>query len=130
MTAAADKPFAWGTFDCCLFASDCFLAVTGIDPAVPFFRGRYESELQARALIKAFAGGGVLQLLGRISRHYEIAPVPPHKAIAGDPVCTRVGGQPMLGAIDIVRHDLVALVTPQGLCRLPLKQGATILGIP
>ncbi len=33
MRVRAPTPFAWGTNDCAIFASDCVLAITGIDPA-------------------------------------------------------------------------------------------------
>lgn len=47
-----DKPFIWGEFDCCLFVSDCAVAVCGVDPAEAY-RGRYKTEVGAkRALIK------------------------------------------------------------------------------
>lgn len=47
-----DKPFIWGEFDCCLFVSDCCVAVCGMDPAADY-RGRYKTEVGAkRALLK------------------------------------------------------------------------------
>lgn len=50
---SSGRVFAWGDFDCCLFVSDCCVAVCGIDPAEAY-RGRYTTEIGAkRALIKS-----------------------------------------------------------------------------
>jgi hypothetical protein len=53
---AATKPFAWGTTDCCLFAADAVLAMTGVDIADDF-RGKYGTQAEALALIKTVTGG-------------------------------------------------------------------------
>jgi hypothetical protein len=37
--AARGRPFSWGAMDCCLFAADVVLAMTGVDYAAGF-RGR------------------------------------------------------------------------------------------
>jgi hypothetical protein len=50
--AATERPFSWGEFDCCLFVSDCCVAVCGVDPAEQY-RGTYKTERGAkRALVK------------------------------------------------------------------------------
>ena len=45
--AASGRPFVWGESDCCLFAADCVMAQSGIDPAASY-RGSYDSALGAR----------------------------------------------------------------------------------
>ena len=39
-------PFSYGSHDCCLFAADAVLAITGVDPAASF-RNRYKSAFGA-----------------------------------------------------------------------------------
>lgn len=51
-------PFAWGRNDCCLFAADAVLAMTGVDHAKAF-RG-YENEFGALRLIQR--AGGLRQI--------------------------------------------------------------------
>ncbi len=41
-----------GTWDCCIFAADCALAQTGVDP-MPEFRGKYSDKEGAQRLIRA-----------------------------------------------------------------------------
>lgn len=53
--ARAGKPFAWGAFDCCMFAADAVLAVTGHDPAADL-RGAYATEAEARAVLARLGG--------------------------------------------------------------------------
>lgn len=52
----AHDTFAWGKNDCCLFAADALEAFTGVDIADDF-RGRYDDEVSAFALIKTVTGG-------------------------------------------------------------------------
>jgi hypothetical protein len=44
--ACLRRPFAWGEFDCALYAADAINAMTGVDFAADF-RGRYDSEESA-----------------------------------------------------------------------------------
>lgn len=68
--AASGKPFEWGVHDCCLFVSDCCVAVCGIDPAADY-RGRYTSETGAkRALLKLHGS-----VEGAFDAHFERVPV-------------------------------------------------------
>lgn len=46
----ANKPFAWGSCDCCLFVADWVSETTGKDMAVDL-RGTYETEAGAKEII-------------------------------------------------------------------------------
>ena len=54
-----NQPFAWGTNDCALFAADCVLEVTGVDPAADV-RGTYDSAASAARMLEK--AGGVFGL--------------------------------------------------------------------
>ena len=49
------KPFEWGVHDCCLWAADCVLAITGADPAADL-RGSYSTGLEAARLLRGLGG--------------------------------------------------------------------------
>lgn len=53
--ARAAQPFEWGVFDCCLFAADAVLAVTGHDPAADL-RGTYSTEAGAARVLRRWGG--------------------------------------------------------------------------
>lgn len=55
MRAHADAPFTWGAHDCCMFAADCVLAVTGIDPAADL-RGEYADAAGAVRTLERVGG--------------------------------------------------------------------------
>jgi hypothetical protein len=57
------SPFAWGSNDCCLFAADWVLQVTGHDIAQKF-RGHYNSALGAQRFVAE--GGGVENLIANV----------------------------------------------------------------
>lgn len=57
--ASETKPFAWGEFDCCLFAADCVLATIGVDVAADW-RGTYDSRESAAALLASLGGAATL----------------------------------------------------------------------
>jgi hypothetical protein len=48
-------PFVWGKNDCCMFAADCALAVSGIDLAADV-RGTYASGFGAARVLKEIGG--------------------------------------------------------------------------
>lgn len=75
--ARAEQPFTWGRFDCCLFAADAVLAVTGHDPAADL-RGTYSTEEQAARVLQR--AGGVVGVA--IRRAGPV--VPPQLAQPGD----------------------------------------------
>jgi len=51
-----DEPFKWGTWDCCIFAADCVLAMTGEDKLVDF-RGAYDSKYTAAKALREIGSG-------------------------------------------------------------------------
>lgn len=81
--AARDRVFAYGSFDCLLWAADVVAAMTGSDPAADF-RGRYDSEEGALAILDEY---GSLEAI--ITAHCG-APVHPSAAMRGDVVIAEV----------------------------------------
>lgn len=55
IAARANRKFRWGSNDCCLFAADAVLALTGVDPAREL-RTQYRSRADAEALLAARGG--------------------------------------------------------------------------
>lgn len=62
--AALRTPYRWGVHDCALFAADCVRAMTGVDLA-DGFRGRYDDEDSAIAVLRDLGCDGVDDLPGR-----------------------------------------------------------------
>jgi hypothetical protein len=60
------QPFAWGSFDCCMFAADCVVAMTGTDPAAAF-RERYNSASTAALALRNYAGAGLIATMDKIA---------------------------------------------------------------
>ena len=84
-------PHAWGTNDCCLFAADAILAMTGDDKAVAL-RGTYTTEAEAHQIIAKFGG------LAPMLTHFLGEPRGPLCARRGDIVAfTAPNGQECVG---------------------------------
>lgn len=113
VTQAHARPFAWGVHDCCLWASDCVLAQTGMDPA-DGLRGTYATAAQALALVDEL--GGMPAIGDRTG-----APIPALMALHGDIGLVRNGGREMLGLCNGT-HWLI--VGPAGLLVAPLSEAA------
>lgn len=107
------EPFAWGMNDCCLFACDAVLAMTGVDAAAAY-RGRYKTQRGAYALLRRIDGGGIEEA----ARRAWGEPLPaPLMAQRGDPVLIETEYGPGLG---ICLGATIACVTPSGLTTLPI----------
>jgi hypothetical protein len=70
---AQTRRFAWGTFDCCIFAADCVQAMTGKDP-MQGLRG-YTTWRQSVLLVRQLGGlpAAVKQALGDPLEHPALA---------------------------------------------------------
>ena len=77
--AGRSLAFAWGSFDCALFACDCILAETGFDPATEF-RGHYSTEAEAAAL----TGGSLAAIAELITSRFGMPEISPGHAGRGD----------------------------------------------
>lgn len=53
--AARAQPFVWGQHDCCSFAANAVLAMTGCDP-MAVLRGRYTNGRDATRLLRELGG--------------------------------------------------------------------------
>lgn len=112
LEAARDRPFKWGEHDCGLFAGDCVLAMTGIDP-VALYRGQYADEEGARATMRLLSGGGL-----RAVWNAALGPAMNNVRMAsrGDVVLVEVGG---VEATGIVAGARVACLSEAGLVMVP-----------
>lgn len=77
------EPFVWGKNDCCLFACDAVLRMTGIDLAKDF-RGKYDSQLDAMKAIKKFGAKSVGDLADTIASKHGIVSLVSTYAQRGD----------------------------------------------
>lgn len=68
LAEAKDRPLDWGRHDCCLFAADAVLAMTGEDPAAAL-RGRYRDVKGARRIVKA-RGGSLERLAEAMAKRH------------------------------------------------------------
>jgi hypothetical protein len=108
--------FEWGVNDCCLFVCDAILAVTGVDPGLPF-RSAYKTPLEGARLVKEYCGGAIPELAEAMALKFSYPEVESafiHRGDLGlylDPV-----EGPTLG-INIGRN--FTFLTEQGLVYVP-----------
>lgn len=113
---ADEKPFAWGSRDCCLFAADAVLFITGIDPAIDF-RNRYTTAKGAARVLKKY--GGLEGAVERITLDHGMMEIPVSMAQRGDVVLI---DSPLGDALAVV--DLLGTITGQstdGFTRYPIR---------
>ncbi len=108
------RPFEWGVHDCCTFAADGVLKMTGTD-TMAAFRGKYHDQ-ESAALALREIGEGTLQvtmsaLLG--------TPVRARLARRGDVVLTRTATGPAIG---LCAGAVAWFAGADGLTHHPLNQ--------
>lgn len=84
-----NQPFEWGKADCCLFAADAVIAMTGVDHAKDF-RGKYTTEIGAKRLLSK--KGGLETFLDT-----RLKVIPVDYVQRGDVVLIRTDTGPTLG---------------------------------
>jgi hypothetical protein len=108
---AKSRPFVWGTHDCCLWACNVVLAMTGKDIA-EWFRGRYHTRRQAYGALRKFAGGGIYETVRRRCDELGFPQIAPVIAQRGDLILFR---SPLGDALGICVGSTVAAVGQDGL---------------
>jgi hypothetical protein len=103
-------PFVWGMNDCCTFAVDCVIVLTGADPTPPGLRGHTTARQAYRAIQRS---GG----LYAIATSALGSPRPAAFAQVGDIVLAKAGARDML-AVCNGRQALAPSAT--GLLAVPL----------
>ncbi len=85
----ADWPFVWGVNDCCTFAADAIVAVTGVD-VMGTLRQRYQTAFEALGLTQELGGlqAATTALLGE--------PCDPVRVTVGDVLLVRNEGREVL----------------------------------
>ena len=118
----ADVAFRWGENDCCLFAANSILACTGVDIATDF-RGKYDSEESAFALIKTVTGGSTVADAAAYCAvaHGLVENTHPLMAKRGDLVVITNGDTTICGVVHLNGRHVVS-VTDRGLVRLPISK--------
>jgi hypothetical protein len=89
ITLADKKKFCLGVHDCCFFAADCILAITGTDVA---------KELRGMPLKPILKGFGSVEFLAAIKAcDYQMKSIPPRTARRGDICLLNAGRGDTLG---------------------------------
>jgi len=116
----ADSPFKFGVFDCCLFAAEGILAMTGVDVAAEF-RGTYTDLPGALKAIKKITGGTTVTdaaaYCAEKAGMEQLAH--PLKAQRGDLVIVDNEGTLIAGLVHLNGRDVIS-VGETGLIRLPI----------
>lgn len=98
-----EKPFEYGTHDCCLFAAGWIERVLGVDVATEY-RGRYMTALGAARLIRKVTGGGTPEdCMDKAAADFDHIVAHPSiwYAQRGDIVSLETGGHVSLGIVDL-----------------------------
>jgi hypothetical protein len=116
----ANKKFAWGSVDCCLYAASAIQAFTGVDLADDF-RGKYTTELGAFRTIKKVTGGSTVADAAAYSANkYGLTGYQhPWCARRGDLVLINNGGNVIAGVVHLNGRFVVS-VSEAGPVTLPL----------
>lgn len=122
VAARVAMPFAWGTHDCCTFAADVALAITGADPFAQH-RGRYATEAGADGVV---GPAGLTQFVEGLMRDFGCDEIPVATAQRGDWALVIVGNMPLVG---VVLGGQVAAPGARGLAFLPFRRAERAWGV-
>lgn len=112
MEAFNDKPFEWGSHDCCTFAADCVLAMTGVDQMAGYRCGYKTAVGAARKLAKA--GGMEAAITAELGE-----PIDPVFAQRGDVVCF---SSPLGDTCGVCVGSTIAAAGLYGITHTPMAQ--------
>ena len=110
LLSRAQTPFVWGKTDCALFCADGIEAITGVDIAGDF-RGKYDDEASALALIKTITvtGSTIADAAAWCAaKHDLVESAHPLLARRGDLVVLEDSGRMISGLVHLNGRHIVA----------------------
>jgi hypothetical protein len=128
----ADRAFAWGGNDCCLFVCDAVLAMTDLDMAADL-RGAYATEIGAASSMIAYLrntwnvaelpepGKLLEEFASKMAAEHAFPEVPPAFAQRGDVVLFDGGSGLTLGLVAMSGTRAVS-VGPAGAVEVPIAE--------
>jgi hypothetical protein len=114
-------PFRWGSNDCCLFACDAALIMTGEDLARGF-RDTYDTARSATRAMNALGASSVGELADIFAERLGIRVVPPSFAQRGDVMLLKRELGESLGIVSLNGLDIWA-PAEEGLAEIPIQEG-------
>lgn len=114
-------PFAFGTHDCSMFATNMVREITGED-VVKAIRGLYKTEQEAKDIIDQLTKGqGLEQLADQIARQFGLEQISVLRAQRCDVVLINVESNPALGIVSMDGRHILVAAARGGVIRYPLK---------
>ncbi|MGQ8367144.1 DUF6950 family protein [Glaciecola sp. 1036] len=107
-------PFKYGEFDCCLFACDAVIEMTGKDPAIRY-RGKYSTKRGALKALKSIGGGSIESAFTKMFGDMDV----PLSAMRGDVVLVETEQGP--AAAVYLGANNVAAASEAGVIYLPFS---------
>ena len=117
----SDRPFAYGSHDCALFAAGCVAVMTGVDLADKY-RGLY---CTLKGGLKLLAQSGFDGPLAIVAARF--APIPTAFAQVGDIMVLDVDGVPAFG---IDGGERIAVLQEHGLAMAPREAAVAAYRVP
>lgn len=115
INASVHRVFRYGAFDCCTFAADAILAMTGAD--IMWNLRNYSGAKAAKVLLKSL--GGLEAAAESVARENGMDEVHPIKAQRGDMVML-CGNRPAIGIVGLDGYWAV-IPSTRGLYSVPLN---------
>jgi hypothetical protein len=101
-------PFCYGKHDCCLFAADAVLRMTGVDMAKNF-RGTYHDAFTARRELRKTTGSGSIgEVAGWLCELHKVREIPVPMAQRGDVVVLLQEGAQALAIVTLAGTEAIA----------------------
>lgn len=121
ITSVRDRTFAYGEWDCGLFAAGAVVAMTGEDPAAPF-RGQYSTEIGCAKALKRIGAGDLESTLDGLFPRHPIGKLQRGDLVwDGDAVGVCMGAYALfVGRAETVEGEEIS----EGLIRIPRAEWA------
>ncbi|MGD0973560.1 MAG: hypothetical protein ABR866_05695 [Candidatus Korobacteraceae bacterium] len=122
LVANVKQAFAWGKWDCALFAASAIESFTGVDLAADF-RNKYTDEAGAMATIKAVTGGtSVEDAAAYVAKQYGLAEWKTVLLAQRGDLVIYQGSEWLAAGVAHLNGIDTLFVTPKGLHKIPLRQ--------